>query len=143
MEITLSVGQVLDNILADSAINAIFNSHSALLTPDHRPALERAIVTAATTVAAEAAGRLSGFSISADRSAITFVTKETGANPEALEFHFETAVSFAALRLVAASVGDAVKDKCYLACLNDTLATLLAVIDPPPRRLRFTPHYYL
>lgn len=143
MEITLSVRQVLDDILADSALNAIFNKNSTLLTPDQRPALERTISAAATTVAAEAAGRLTRFALDDASGTITFITKETDANPEALQFHLQSAISFAALKLVAISIGDHRRAQCYLACQNDTLATLLTVLDPLPRRMRFTPHYYL
>lgn len=139
MIITLSPSSLLDDILADSALNAIFNHNSALLTADHRPALLRVATSAAATVAGELAGILTAYSVT--DSEITIEVTDTYAHPEALTFHFSTAVSFAVLRLVAISIGDYRRADAYKACLADTLTTLRTIISSPPRRLTLLPHY--
>lgn len=141
MKITLSPGSLVDDILADSALNAIFNQNSALLTADHRPALLRAAIKAAATVAGKLSGSLTALEVSDDGSEIRFETLETEAHPDALEFHFATAVSFATLRLVAISIGDHRRADAYKGCLADSLATLETIISAPPRRMTFRPWY--
>ncbi|MDE5555844.1 MAG: hypothetical protein K2J10_11775, partial [Muribaculaceae bacterium] len=123
MKITFSSASLLDDILADSALNAIFNQNSALLTADHRPALLRVASSAAATVAGELAGNLTAYSVT--DSEITIEVAETDAHPEALAFHFATAVSFATLRLVAISIGDYRRADAYKGCLADTLSLSL------------------
>lgn len=139
MKITLLPSSLLDDILADSALNAIINQNSALLTADHRPALLRVATSAAATVAGELAGTLTDYHVT--DSEITIEADDTDAHPEAVQFHFATAVSFAALRLVAITIGDYRRADAYKACLADTLATLRTILTSPPRHLTLHPHY--
>ena len=141
MKITLSPGPLLDDILADSALNAIFNHNSALLTADHRPTLLRAVTKAAAAVAGALASSLTAFEMSDDGSEIRFETRDTEAHREALEFHFATAVGFASLRLVAISIGDHRRADAYKSCLADSLDTIETIISAPPRRMTLRPWY--
>lgn len=128
MNITLKTTEIIEDIYADSALQAVLrrrgsDSLPALLTDDHREALLRAVVTATAMTAGELAGRLQSFAVSADESEITFGIADTGAaKPEALTIHLETAVKFATMYLVAEN---------YLRCMISSASAVTAALDRP------------
>lgn len=142
MNITLNTDRLVDDILADSALNAIFNNDSALLTTDRRPALRCVAVTAAATVAGELLGYLKAFGVSHDDSEINFDFGDTEMSDEALKFHLITAVSLTTLRHVAISIGDHRRADAYRSCASDALTNLRAAVTAPPHNMRRRPSYY-
>lgn len=142
MKITLNTANVLDDILADSALGAIFIKNRSLLTPDHRQALLRYVYAGAVTVAGQIAGIIAGFDVSDDNSTIGFDFHDTILHPDALRFYLLTAVSFASLRLVANSIGDSRRENSYNRYFDSALATLKSVLTAPPRHLSIRPCCY-
>ncbi len=137
MNITLKTTEIIEDIYADSALQAVLrrrgsDSLPALLTDDHREALLRAVVTATAMTAGELAGRLQSFAVSADESEITFGIADTGAaKPEALTIHLDTAVKFATMYLVAINAGDSLAAENYLRCMISSASAVTAALDRP------------
>ncbi len=128
MNITLKTTEIIEDIYADSALQAVLrrrgsDSLPALLTDDHREALLRAVVTATAMTAGELAGRLQSFAVSADESEITFGI--------ALTIHLETAVKFATMYLVAINAGDSLAAENYLRCMISSASAVTAALDRP------------
>ncbi len=140
MKIDIHVGQLLDDIYADSALKAIAtrNDRAAiapLLTPDHRDALRRVIIHAAGIVAAGLKRRLLAFSYPdpadpSDTAPISFtVTDLTSAVAEALHIHFSNAVTFACFHLLRLTYTDSKGADTYRICLDQTISTISHCLD--------------
>lgn len=148
MKITLTVGSILDDLYAGSALHALSSLSSlpsaqplALLTPDRRAVLRRFIVIAVADIAAALARRLLSFDVpdpdgDSDDDIILFdIDDSLSLVPEAMRLHLTSAMTFALLRLVALSVGDYRRAEGFQACQDKALEAL----DPPPASLRIRP----
>lgn len=150
MKITITVGSLLDDIYAGSALQAISHITSSssagasLLTPDRRAALRRFIIVAAAELAGGLARRLLSFTPpdpageNDHDDAIEFeVAEPVALTPDALRCHLSSAMTFGVLRLVALASGDYPRADAFEACR----LTAIATIDPCPHRLRRPTHW--
>lgn len=153
MTVKLSINQLIEDIYADSALGAVLGRRDssgdvALLTADHRRALRRVLAHAAAVVASQLGNCLlkayvTDSQVDADLGEITFVLADScDASPEALHFHFASAVSFAALKLVAVAEGDRNRAATYSTCTSETLAAITSCLDRLPTRIPPRPLHY-